>query len=394
MTKHHQFRTILYISLDAFFASVEQALNPALREQPLVVCGNPHTRPVVAGASFPVRQTGINPGMSLAEAHVRAPQAHFIEGSFSQYEQFSEEFYRILGRFSEYVEPVTLDEAYLELIGFEKQWISPEAVAYEIQKTIARELELPVSIGIASNKVTARAAAKSHKPRQVTYVPWGEEKSFLDRLSPTYLPTVGVRTAEILADYGVHTIGELAAQPASFMEATFGEHSRWLWTLAHGIDNRPVVTPGRSQSVSRSRTFAFATQDETLLYRTLHELLDSACSAIRTTRQVGVTLQIRITTHWGRHLSRQSTIAAPTNSTHELAPVAESLLHDLRRQCSIIIGLHIQIANLKRHNRYSPAFTVSFRKLQKIQASIEAIRRQFGFSATKRISPVYARGEG
>ncbi len=382
MKQSTQFRTILYVSLDAFFASVERALHPELRDKPVIVCGNPHTRNIVACPSEDAAAAGIQTGMTIPEARHRLPDAHLVEGSFYQYERFSRELYTILARFSDRIEPVSLEEAYLELHDFETRWINPEAVAYEIQKTIAHELEIPVSIGIASNKVTARAAARAYRPRQVTSVPWGQEKEFLSHLPTYYLPTVGARTAEVLREYGVTTIGDLAAQPSTFIDDVFGEQSRWLWTLAHGIDNRPVVTPGRTQTITRSHSFPFATQDKTLLTKTLDELLDTACSAIRTTRQVGQTLQVGITTHWGAYKTRQITIPEPTNSTHALVADAHALLDELQQYCSIVTHVSVRIGRLTRQSQAHPFFAMSFRKLDKIKKAIETAQRQFGFGRT------------
>lgn len=379
MKKTNQFRTIAYVSLDAFFASVERALHPELRDRPVVVCGNPHTRNIVACPSYDGRLAGVRTGMTIPEARHRLPRAHFVEGSFYQYEQFSREFYAILSRFTDHIEPVSLDEAYLELIGFESRYISAEMVAYEIQKTIARELEISASIGIASNKVTARAAAKAYKPRQVTNVPWGHEPEFLSPLSVTNLPTVGPRTAEVLGEYGVATIGDLADKPHTFIDEIFGEQSRWLWTIAHGIDNRPVVTPGRTKTITRSYTFPFATQDETLIHKHVDELVDAACTAIRTTQQIGSVLQIGMTTHWGEYKTKQLTISQPTNSTHQLINDAHALLNTLRTRSSVVTRLTVRIAQLERQSRYAPVFTVSFRKLHKIKTAIETVQRQFGF---------------
>ncbi|MBI5037136.1 MAG: DNA polymerase IV [Candidatus Kerfeldbacteria bacterium] len=379
-------RTILYISLDAFFTSVEQALNPSLRGQPIIVCSNPLSRNVVAGVSYEARVFGVRSGMTISTAQQLARQAQFVEGSFSQYEKFSEEFYRILSRFSDIIEPVSLDEAYLELKKFETQWINAEAVAEEIRKTIQRELEIPVSIGIASNKVTARAAAKTFKPRQVTYVPWGQENLFLKPLPITSLPTIGPRTADVLREYGVQTIGDLAMQSDSFLDEIFGPHSRWLWTLAHGIDLRPVLAPGRTKSITRSRTFSFATQDSSIHAKIIYELLDAACSTIRTTRQIGRVLQITGITHWGKHISRQRRLEVPTNSTHQLSTCAELLLDQIHRECSILTGVQVRIDELERRDASSPAFTVSFRRLHKIRASLELLERQFGFRPTASLS--------
>ncbi len=379
MKKTNQFRTIAFVSLDAFFASVERALHPELRDRPVVVCGNPHTRNIVASVCYDGRSAGVRSGMTIPEARHRLPEAHYVEGSFYQYEQFSREFYAILARFSDHIEPVSLDEAYVELINFESRFINAESIAYEIQKTIAHELEVSCSIGIASNKVTARAAAKAHKPRQVTYVGWGHEQSFLAPLPITLLPTIGPRTAEVLREYDISSIGDLANQPNTFVDDVFGVQSRWLWTIAHGIDNRPVVTPGRTKTITRSYSFPFATQDDTLIGKHLDELVDAASAAIRTTQQIGSVLQIGMTTHWGEHQTKQTTIVQPTNSTHQLLPPAHALLGELRLRSSVVTHLTVRIGKLERHSQSAPVFTVSFRKLRKIKTAIETVQRQFGF---------------
>jgi DNA polymerase-4 len=172
-------RTIMHVDLDAFFVSVEQVLNPELRGKPVVVGGRPDRRGVVAAASYEARAFGLHSGMPLATAVRLCPQAIFIEGSFPRYRDASKRFMAILADFSPFLEPMGLDEAYLDVTGFESLHGSIHRMALTIKQRVRNELQLNASIGIASGKVIAKVASDLSKPDGLLEVPAGEERAFL-----------------------------------------------------------------------------------------------------------------------------------------------------------------------------------------------------------------------
>ncbi len=200
-------RRIMHIDLDAFFVSVEQAENPELKGKPVVVGGKPDRRGVVASASYEARAFGLHAGMPLATASRLCPQATFIEGSFPKYRNASQRFMSILADFSPFLEPVSLDEAYIDVTGFESIYGSSHQMAVTIKKRIKDELRLCASVGIAGCKVVAKVASELSKPDGLREVAAGEERSFLAPLPIAELPGVGKKAERILKGLGINTIG-------------------------------------------------------------------------------------------------------------------------------------------------------------------------------------------
>ena len=216
---------IAHIDLDAFFVSVEQVLNPELQGKPVVVGGRPDQRGVVAAASYEARAFGLHAGMPLATARRLCPQAIFIQGSFPKYREASQKFMAILAEFSPYLEPVSLDEAYLDVTGFESIHSSIYQMAVAIKRRIKDELGLLVSVGTASSKVVAKIASELSKPDGLLEVAAGEERSFLAPLSIAKLPGIGKKTERILNGLGIHTI-----RRTIYYALKFPEKSSWcVW---------------------------------------------------------------------------------------------------------------------------------------------------------------------
>jgi len=231
-------RQIMHIDLDAFFVSVEQVLNPKLQGKPVVVGGRPDRRGVVASASYEARAFGLYAGMPLTTASRLCPQAIFIEGSFSKYRDASQRFMAILADFSPYLEPISLDEAYLDATGFESIYGSIHHMAVRIKQRIKDELGICASVGIASCKVVAKVASESSKPDGLLEVIASDERSFLAPLPIAKLPGIGKKTAQILNGLGVHTIGQLAAMPLDMLKSRFGAAGEQMHNYAKGIDDR------------------------------------------------------------------------------------------------------------------------------------------------------------
>ena len=201
-------RTIMHIDLDAFFVSVEQVLNPELLGKPVVVGGRPDRRGVVAAASYEARASGLHSGMPLATAVRLCPQAIFIEGSFPRYRDASKKFMAILADFSPLLEPMGLDEAYLDVTGFESLHGSIHQMALTIKQRVKGELHLNASIGVASCKVIAKVASDLSKPDGLIEVPPGEEQAFLAPLPIEKLPGIGKKTKQKLKGLGIKTLSQ------------------------------------------------------------------------------------------------------------------------------------------------------------------------------------------
>ncbi|MFH1236151.1 MAG: hypothetical protein V1685_04415, partial [Parcubacteria group bacterium] len=236
---HSPLQSILFISLDRFIASVHEALQPELRSRPLLIVTR--QRPgIVASANAKAYARGVRSNMATDEAKHLCPDLQVLFADGEQITQFSQEFYRILHSFSEKVEAATLDEAYVDLTGYESLWIAPEYAAMRIKETIAKEIECTASIGIASNKVTAFIASKSKKPNGLTAVPWGREALFLHAQSVAFMPGVGTRIKTLLNEVGIFTIGDIAHADPEYLRAVLGDSAHAIIKFAHGIDHRPI----------------------------------------------------------------------------------------------------------------------------------------------------------
>ena len=214
-------RRIMHIDLDAFFVSVEQVANPKLKGKPVVVGGRPQGRGVVATASYEARAFGLHSGMPLVTASRLCPQAIFIQGSFPKYRDASQKFMAILADFSPFLEPMGLDEAYLDATGFESIHGSVKQMAAKIKQRVKAELGLTASIGIAGGKVVAKVASEMSKPDGLLEVAEGKEGSFLAPLPIARLPGIGQKTERELKRLSVTTLGKTIYYAAKCAEKPF-----------------------------------------------------------------------------------------------------------------------------------------------------------------------------
>jgi len=375
-------RRIMHIDLDAFFVSVEQALNPKLKGKPVVVGGKPDRRGVVASASYEARAFGLHAGMPLVTARRLCPQAIFIEGSFTKYREASQRFMAILADFSPYLEPVSLDEAYLDVTGFESIHGSIHQMALAIKQRIKDEAGLPSSIGIAGCKVIAKIAAEQSKPDGLLDIAAGEERSFLAPLPIAKLPGVGEKTEGILNGLGINTIGQLANMPLSALKGHFGVFGELLHRHANGIDDRKVEPPAAAKSISRETTFGQDTRDRPLLKATLGYLSERVGAELRQKgRQAGcVTLKLRyadFSTITRRHTLMKATDADQTIFNTGLKLLTTALSQE--KQLVRLIG--IGVSNLTEAGRQLDMLDSSAQKLEQLNKAIDRIRKKYGFTA-------------
>jgi len=390
----------MHIDLDAFFVSVEQALNPELQGKPVVVGGKPDRRGVVASASYEARAFGLHAGMPLATACRLCPQAIFIEGSFPKYRDASHRFMAILADFSPFLEPVGLDEAYLDVTGFESIYGSIHQVAIAIKQRIKDELRLCASVGIASSKVVAKVASELSKPDGLLVVEAGKERYFLAPLPITKLPGIGKKTGQILKGLGIHAIGELSITPLSVLKSHFGVYGELLYRYANGIDDREVEAPGETKSISRETTFGKDTKDRSLLKATLRYLSERVGTELRQRGKQAkcVTLKLRyadFTTITRRHTLRQSDNSDQTIFDSGLQLLKITLTAE--KQPVRLIG--IGVSNLVESGRQLDMLDASTRRREQLDRAIDRIRQKYGFTAiqtgrTLRLKDIFPENEG
>jgi DNA polymerase-4 len=247
-------RAILHVDMDAFYASVEQRDHPELRGKPVIVGGHP-TRGVVLAASYEVRPFGVRSAMPMSRAVRLAPGAVVVPPRFSAYAEASEQAFDIFQRFTPLIEPLSLDEAFLDVTGSIALFGPPGAIATQIRRAIAQELNLTASAGIAAVKFVAKIASDLAKPNGQREVPEAETRTFLAALPVARLWGVGPKTEEGMKRIGLRTIGDIAARDRAWLESQFGSSGQDLWELSQGIDSRSVVPDREAKSIGAEDTF-------------------------------------------------------------------------------------------------------------------------------------------
>ncbi|MDP2726609.1 MAG: DNA polymerase IV, partial [Dehalococcoidia bacterium] len=319
-------RCILHVDMDAFFASVEQARDPALRGRPVAVGGLPDQRGVVAAASYEARRYGLRSAMPLAVAYRLCPQAVFLPGNFALYEECSRRLLEMFRDLTPLVEPLGLDEAYLDLTGFEALYGPARKVALDLKEGIRRELGITASVGIASNKLVAKIASDRDKPDGLVEDPPGQETAFLAPLPVRSLPGVGETTALSLRRLGINSVGKLAQTSLAILRSSFGSLAPHLLQLARGLDSSPVEQPGEAKSVSRSTTFPKDTLDYTLVQATLGYLSERVGAALREEGKAARTIHLKLRFADFETITRSLTLSRSTDSDQALFTVAWKLL--------------------------------------------------------------------
>jgi DNA polymerase-4 len=377
-------RCIFHIDLDAFFVSVEQALDPGLKGKPVIVGGDPEHRGVVASASYEARPFGIHAGMPLSRARRLCPQAIFIRANFSRYKDASARFMEILGDFTPQIEPLGIDEAYLDVTGYEEPYGSPRQMALAMKGRIYKELELTASVGIGACKVVAKIASDLCKPDGLLEIAPGEEQAFLNPLPVDKLPGVGKRTEQALKEMDITTIGELAALPLDVVKKRLGTPGIVLHSYARGIDDRRVETAGEAKSISQQTTFAHDTSDPHFLKTNLHQLCQEVCQELRSQNKWARCVAIRLRYSDFKTITRQVTLRNSSNANQVIFATALQLLNEaLAKQGKPIRLIGIRISSLVGKEKQLPMFDSEIEKPERLDKAIDKIRKKYGSVAIK-----------
>ena len=385
-------RYILHLDVDAFFASVEEILDPSLKGKPLIVGARPEQRGVVASASYAARAFGVRSAMPTAQALRLCPQAIVIPSRHKVYGEYSARMMAILGEYSPLIEPLSLDEAFLDITGCEARWGSPEQLAHGIQKRLEVELGLSVSTGLASNKLVAKIASGLEKPHGFVVVSHGGEAGFLAPLPVEKLWGVGEVTAKSLHEMGVFTIGQLARLPVAQLEARFGRRGRDLYRQARGLDDSPVVAEREEKSLSREVTFAEDIGDGRVLKKTLLSLSEDVARQLRKRGLRGRTVKLKLRYADFKTLTRQMTMDAPTDLEQVIFDQAARLLGKAwdKRKKVRLIGVGVSKFELEERqlSLFEGTGEGKVEKLRRLSQTVDRIREKYGEEAIQRASLV------
>jgi len=320
-------RTILHADLDAFYASVEQRDDPSLAGRPVVVGGAPDQRGVVAAASYEARQFGVRSAMSMRTAMRLCPDAVRVSPRFSVYREVSARVMELFHEVTDLVEPLSLDEAYLDLSAVAATWDDAVSLARELKLTVSQDVELTLSVGAATTKSAAKVASELEKPDGLVIVEPGTEREFLAPLSVGKLWGVGPKAQERLQSLGVRTIGELAEIDGRLLAKMFGRWGEQMADLSRGVDPREVTPMHDIKSVGRETTFSADVGDRGRLNEELTELCSEVANRLSRRSLRGRTVTVKLRRSDFSTCTRQATLPVPVQTEHELYPVAERLLH-------------------------------------------------------------------
>jgi DNA polymerase-4 len=338
-------RDVLHVDMDAFYAAVEQRDRPELRGLPVIVGADPrggHGRGVVSTASYEARRFGVRSAMPISQAFRACPKGVYLPVDMERYVRVSSQIMEILRGFTDLVEPVSIDEAFLDVTGSRRLLGAATHVAREVKKRILSETSLTASVGVASSKLVAKIASDIDKPDGLTIVRGGAEAAFLDPLPVRRLWGVGPKMEERLLALGITTIGDLGRVNPARLERRLGTHGHDLIALARGIDERPVIADaGEAKSLGQEHTYLEDTRDPETLRRTLLALADGVARRLRAHELKAQTLTLKYRDESFRTLTRAETLGEPVDSGNALFDVAWHLFEGVHGTRSVrLLGLY------------------------------------------------------
>ena len=383
---------ILHLDLDAFFCAVEEQHNPSLRGKAFAVGGRPDQRGVVASCSYVARKLGIHSAMAMARAVRLCPHLIIVPPHYSTYQAMSEQVMERLHNLTPLVEQLSIDEAFLDVTDLPQP---TEQIARRLQATIRQELELPCSIGVASNKLVAKIAnnvgkdsatlGEGHTPNAITVVPPGHEATFLAPLPATALWGVGPKTATQLEAIGLRTIGDIAHWPQADLVRRFGKLGLELAQRAKGIDPRPVETDHEAKSISQEITFSKDVTDGDTLRHTLRGMSEQVGYRLRQAELSGTTIRLKIRWADFTTLTRQLTLPQPTHSDTEIYAAVEQLFTVVWPPGKRVRLIGVGVSNFDRPARQLGLWdTAEHTTDQQLQETLDDLKKRFGQQVVKR----------
>jgi DNA polymerase-4 len=382
------YRAIIHLDLDAFYASVEQLRRPELRGLPVIVGGAPSgdgsaqlNRGVVSAASYEARAFGVHSAMPLRTALRLCPKAVLVPVDFRAYRDASKTVFDIARDYTPIIEPLSLDEAFLDVTGSVRRFGSSQHIAEEIRERILAASGLHASFGVATCKTVAKIASDLRKPRGFVVVEPGEEAAFLAPLPLRRLPGLGPAAERALSGLGVSTLGQLAALPLDTVQRRVGRASgSSLWERARGVDTAPVTVPGAPRSVSREETFARDVAQRDALHARVAELASDVGARLRTGGWTARTVALKLRYSDFTTITRQETLASSTATDTTVRDAALALL-DAAWSGDAVRLLGVGVSGLAE----APQLDLFDRPaIDRIDHTLDRLRQRFGQSAIRR----------
>ncbi len=335
-------RQIIHLDMDAFYASVEMLDDSTIKGKPVIV-GGPRQRGVVSAASYEARKFGVHSALPMATAMRLCPQGIFLPVRMARYKEVSDQIFEIFLRYTPLVEPLSLDEAFLDVSASLKLFGPAEEIARQIKKMVREEIGLTVSAGVAPSKLVAKIASDLNKPDGLTIVPKGEVRQFLDPLPIEKLWGVGKVTQKDLSLLNVKTIGDLGRLPKDLLQRRFGQQGLQLFFLAKGIDDRKVQPDRKIKSVGREETFGKDILDHERARKEILLLSQRVAKRLRRHGVGGRTISLKVTYNNFSRITRSLTLPAATDDGRKVYHVCMDLLEktEIGKRPIRLLGIYL-----------------------------------------------------
>ena len=375
-------RIIAHFDLDAFFVNVELLKQPHLRGKPLIVGGSSN-RGVVSAASYEARAFGVHSATPIAKAKLLCPQAIIISGNYADYGKYSRYVTDIIAAHAPLFEKASVDEFYLDLTGMDKyhdvlQWTK------NLRQTIMDQTMLPISFGLASNKMVAKIATDEAKPNGFMYVQFGKEKEFLSTLGVNKIPGVGESTYQTLLQMGIKKIGDITNFTLMQMEEQLGKHGTSLWHKALGIHTRAVTPYHEAKSISSETTFNEDTNDLIFLQKKIIQLAEKIGHELREDGKMATCIAVKIRYKGWDTSSKQITIPA-TNYDHDFIQFAKELFAQHYKKGQLVRLVGVKLSNFIIPFQQTDLFA-NKTKYNDLYKAIDTIKDTFGKKLLNRAS--------
>lgn len=378
---------IIHVDMDAFYASVEERESPQLVGKPVIVGGKPESRGVVCAANYEARKFGVHSAMPSSTAVRLCPRGVFLPPRMDLYAQVSGRIREVFERYTSLIEPLSLDEAFLDVRDSLRLFGTTEEIARKIKADIREQEQLVASVGVAPNKLLAKIASDLDKPDGFVSVPEDGVHDFLDPLPVARVWGVGQVTQRSLERLGVRTIGQLRSIPIETLQTCFGSSGEHLWKLSRGIDDRQVLPDREAKSISHETTFAKDITDAEVLRSIIWQLADQVARRLRRHKLFGQTVQLKLRYDDFSTITRAQKLEAATNVTSVLAATAAELFSNrlpARRLSVRLIGVGVSGLATKALRQQSLFPDSTHKKESQIDSVTDEIRKRYGGSAVGR----------
>ncbi|WP_246084754.1 DNA polymerase IV [Pseudarthrobacter phenanthrenivorans] len=372
-------KCIMHVDMDAFFVSVELRTRPELKGRPVIV-GFPADRSVVLSASYEARAFGVKSAMPMAVAARMCPQAVIIEPRHKLYYEVSGQIMGIFESITELVEPLSVDEAFLDVTGAIRRLGPPRGIGALIRRRVSEELGITASVGIAESKFVAKIASTRCKPDGLLLISPDETVPYLHSLPVGALWGVGVKTAEVLARMGIRTVADVAATPVSSLKKMLGATGEHVHQLSWGIDPRTVTPVRLEKSIGAEETFAVDTADDALLHRELLRLSHRTATRLRTSGMVARTIALKLRFADFSTITRSRTVHTPVDSAQLIYAVVLQLLESVGERAMTVRLVGVRAEQLEDAARTSLQLSIDRRdeNWRAAEQALDEVTRKFG----------------